>query len=69
MVAAVRRPFVPNKVVHLRPAAGDGGPLARLAPHVAAQRSRDGAPTAYVCERFACLEPVSDPQALAALLP
>jgi uncharacterized protein YyaL (SSP411 family) len=68
MVAAVRRPFVPNKVVHLRPARGDGGPLATLAPYVSSQVARDGAPTAYVCERFACKEPVVDAGALAALL-
>jgi uncharacterized protein YyaL (SSP411 family) len=68
LVAAVRRPFVPNKIVHLRPARGDGGPLAALAPYVAAQVANDGAPTAYVCEGFACKQPVTDPAALAALL-
>jgi uncharacterized protein YyaL (SSP411 family) len=68
LVAAVRRPFLPNTVVHLRPAAGDGGSLAALAPYVAAQAARGGEPTAYVCERFACKEPVTDPKALAALL-
>jgi uncharacterized protein YyaL (SSP411 family) len=35
---------------------------------VEAQTARGGAPTAYVCERFACQEPVTDPEALAALL-
>jgi len=68
LVAAVRRPFLPNKIVHLRPATGDGGPLAALAPYVSVQASRDGAPTAFVCEHFACKEPVTDPQALAAIL-
>jgi uncharacterized protein YyaL (SSP411 family) len=67
-LVALRRPFVPNKVVLLRPAAGDGGPLRELAPYVAGQTARDGAPTAYVCEEFACREPVTDPAALAALL-
>ncbi|HET9952236.1 MAG TPA: thioredoxin domain-containing protein [Candidatus Eisenbacteria bacterium] len=68
LLVAVRRPFVPNKVVLLRPAAGDGGPLRDLAPYVEGQTARDGAPTAYVCEGFACKEPVTDPAALAALL-
>jgi uncharacterized protein YyaL (SSP411 family) len=68
LLVALRRSFVPNKVVLLRPAAGDGGPLRGLAPYVEAQTARGGAPTAYVCERFACQEPVTDPEALAALL-
>ena len=59
---------MPNKVVLLRPAGGDGGPLRDLAPYVAGQIPRDGAPTAYVCENFACKAPVTDPAALAALL-
>jgi uncharacterized protein YyaL (SSP411 family) len=68
LLVALRRPFVPNKVVLLRPAAGDGGPLRELAPYVEAQTARGGAPTAYVCEKFACREPITDPAALAALL-
>jgi uncharacterized protein YyaL (SSP411 family) len=68
MMAVLRHRFVPNKVVHLRPASGDGGPLAALAPYVAGQTARDGAPTAFVCEHFACKEPVTDPDSLAALL-
>jgi len=67
-LSALRRPFVPNKVVLLRAPEGEGGPIRDLAPFVAAQTARDGAPTAYVCERFACKEPVTDPAALAALL-
>ncbi|HEU4724592.1 MAG TPA: thioredoxin domain-containing protein [Candidatus Eisenbacteria bacterium] len=68
LLGTVRRSFSPNKVVLLRPAAGDGGELAALAPFVAAQTARGGAPTAYVCEKFACREPVTDPEALARLL-
>jgi hypothetical protein len=68
LLAVVRRPFLPNKVVLLRPASGDGGALAALAPAVAAQVGRGGAPTAYVCERFSCQEPVTDAASLARLL-
>ena len=40
-------------------ASAAGVPLLRDRPQV------NGKPTAYVCERFACLQPVTDPQALA----
>ena len=68
LLGVVRRSFTPNKVVLLRPAAGDGGALRDVAPYVAAQTARAGAPTAYVCERFACREPLTDPDALARIL-
>ena len=68
LLAVVRRSFTPNKVVLLRPADGDGGELRALAPHIATQTARGGAPTAYVCEQFVCQEPVTDPKALLRLL-
>jgi len=39
-----------------------------LAPLTRARSVRDGKAAAYVCERFACQAPVTDPEALAALL-
>ena len=42
--------------------------LGELLPFVASMRMRDGRATAYVCADFACREPVTDPQALAAQL-
>ncbi len=68
LLGVVRRSFTPNKVVLLRPASGDAGALGLIAPPVVAQTARGGAPTAYVCERFACKEPLTDPEALARLL-
>ena len=56
----VRSAFRPHVVL----AAGepDGVPL------LAGREPLDGRPAAYVCERFACQRPVSDPDELAALL-
>ncbi len=39
-----------------------------LAPLTRARSTRDGHAAAYVCERFACQAPVTDPEALAALI-
>jgi uncharacterized protein len=52
--------FLPNVVVALAPpgVVPDGLPLLEDRPQ------RDGAPTAYVCERFACKQPVTRPDAL-----
>lgn len=48
--------------------AADGGEgqrwLAESAPWIAAMTPREGRPTAYVCEEFACQAPVSTPEAL-----
>jgi uncharacterized protein YyaL (SSP411 family) len=62
----VARRFVPNHVLAV--AAPDDVP-AREAVALLAERPQLGtAPTAYVCERFTCRLPVSDPDALAAQL-
>jgi uncharacterized protein len=63
LLAEVQRPFRPNVVTAAatprEPEAGEEVPLLR-------ERSpRDGKATAYVCERFACKLPVTDPAALA----
>lgn len=53
--------YRPNLLVGY--ASGDSG-LAERVPFLADRPARDGAPTAYVCERFACMAPVTDPDAL-----
>jgi uncharacterized protein YyaL (SSP411 family) len=62
MLAAIRRPFLPNKVIVLRPDTDVGAtpPVSELAPYTREQKSLDGVATAYVCENFTCQLPTTD---------
>ena len=66
MLAIVRAEFLPSKIVAL--ADPDDEDAAALFPLIHAHKPRAGRPVAYVCESFACREPTTDPQQLAALL-
>jgi uncharacterized protein YyaL (SSP411 family) len=55
---AALRGFDPNAVVAFGPAAG--------VPLLEGKSLVDGAPAVYVCERFACQAPVTDPVVFAA---
>ena len=63
--AALRRAFVPNRVLA---AAREGPELeerARLVPLLAGKKALGGATAAYVCRDGACDEPTSDPRVFA----
>jgi uncharacterized protein len=59
MLKAVQAPFVPNKVVLLRPTETPAPPIVRLADYTRFQKGVDGKPTAYVCENYTCKLPVT----------
>lgn len=59
MLAAIRTPFLPNKVVVFR-SPGEESPITKLAPYTESQLPIDGNATAYVCENFACHLPTTD---------
>jgi uncharacterized protein len=63
LLAEVRRRYRPNQVVALGPP--DGGEAAAAVPLLADRPLVDGRATAYVCEHFACRQPVTDAEALA----
>jgi uncharacterized protein len=63
LARAVRAAFRPNVVL----AGGDGTDAHGIAL-LEGRTAIDGRPAAYVCERFSCLRPVSDPEELSALL-
>ena len=64
LTAEVRRRFLPTAVSVTAPS----GRGADLTPLLADRPVVDGKPTAYVCEHFACRQPVTDPAALATQL-
>jgi uncharacterized protein YyaL (SSP411 family) len=66
LLGEVRRRYRPNQVVALA-APSDRDALA-AAPLLADRPTLDGHATAYVCEHFACQQPVTEPEALAAQL-
>ena len=67
MMAALRRQFVPNKVVIFRPQ-GDLPEISRLAQFTRDQVSINGKATAYVCLNYNCRLPVTDPEQMLELL-
>jgi uncharacterized protein YyaL (SSP411 family) len=63
LVDTVYALYLPNKVVAGRAPADEEA--ARLVPLLADRPMRDGQPTAYVCEGYACKNPTTDPEELA----
>ncbi len=66
MLAAIRKPFLPHKVVLFRREEDEA--LADLAPYTANQVPLDGKATAYICKNFACHLPTTDLKKMIELL-
>ncbi len=58
MLNAVRRSFLPNRVLLLRPQGAGSGAIAAIAPYTKDMKADGGRATAYVCRNFACAKPV-----------
>ena len=69
MLTALRKPFLPGKVVVVRPAdKKEAAAIIRLAPYTEFMVPKDGKATAYVCTNFVCKLPTTNiPQMLANL--
>ena len=67
LLRVAARAYLPNAVTALRRPDGDEDAEA-LVPLLRGRTLRDDLPAAYVCERMACREPVTEPEALAAQL-
>jgi hypothetical protein len=60
MLEALRRQFIPNKVVVLHPADRQQPDIEQIAEFTKYQTSIDGKATAYVCVNHGCQSPVTD---------
>lgn len=61
MLRPLRRTFVPNKIVIMRPNEPEPPPIVKLASFTAFQLPLDGRATAYVCRNYACETPTTEP--------
>ncbi|MCL6517719.1 MAG: thioredoxin domain-containing protein [Alicyclobacillus sp.] len=68
MRRVVQRAYLPNAILLAHDGAGEQARVAELAPFVAQQGLVDGRPAAYVCERYACRQPVFHADALSQAL-
>ncbi|MGI5840512.1 MAG: thioredoxin domain-containing protein [bacterium] len=66
MLETIQSRYLPFTVTLL--VTSETADLAATAPFIKDYRTKDGLPTAYVCENFACRAPVTDNAALAAAL-
>ena len=60
MLTALRKSYVPNKVVLLNPTQAQPPEIGRIAPYAQGMTAVDGKATAYVCSNFSCRRPVTD---------
>ena len=67
LLAALRKPYLPNVVVLFRPR-GENPPIVKLAPFTKTLGMIDGKATAYVCRNFACAAPTTDVKKMMDLL-
>ncbi|MCZ7546181.1 MAG: thioredoxin domain-containing protein [Anaerolineae bacterium] len=68
MQRALNAPFLPNKVVLLRPASDATPAIAHIARFTAEQGSIDDRATAYVCRNYQCALPTTDVAKMLSLL-
>lgn len=60
MLSALRREFIPNKVVIFRPGAEESAEIIHIAEYTRNMLSKEGKATAYVCRNFICRLPATD---------
>jgi uncharacterized protein YyaL (SSP411 family) len=68
MVKAVRKRFLPNKIVLLYPDGPDGQRLVEISPFVENMTPIEKKATAYVCQQYACKTPITDATQLEKIL-
>jgi len=64
MVRLVRETFLPNKILLFKTTGVESEALSRLAPFAESMVPAADKPTAYVCEQYACRQPVQETEEL-----
>jgi len=65
---SLRQPFLPNKVVLVRPEDTGFPDITKIAPTTRDMKAAERETLAYVCRNYACQEPTTDPQKILDLL-
>ncbi len=69
LLRTIRGKFLPNKIVAwVDPASPDAAKTAKAVPLLEGKTLQKGLPAAYVCENFACKQPVTAPEEMLAQL-
>ncbi len=68
MLRALRKSFVPNKIVIFRPEGQAVPQIETIAPYVQSHAAVNGRTTAFVCSNFTCSAPTNDPGKMMELL-
>lgn len=62
MLQALRQPFLPSKVVLVRPGDAHSRKIVKIAPFTKDMKAARGKATAYICTNYACQHPTTDLQ-------
>jgi uncharacterized protein YyaL (SSP411 family) len=68
MIKALRKKFIPNKVVLFKPAGQNNPEITRFAEFTKSLFAKEGKATAYICKDFKCDLPTTDIEKVTALL-
>jgi uncharacterized protein YyaL (SSP411 family) len=68
MLRSLRQPFLPSKVVLVRPGDSHSPKITKIAPFTKAMKTAQGKVTAYVCTNYACQHPTTNSQKMLELL-
>jgi hypothetical protein len=68
MLTALGQHFVPNKIVLMRPLDSENPEISNIAEFTKHQKAVNDKATAYVCLKYACKNPTTDPTRMLELL-
>jgi uncharacterized protein YyaL (SSP411 family) len=68
MLQSLRQPFLPSKVVLVRPGDSHSPKITKIAPFTKDMKTARGKAMAYICTNYACRHPTTDPQKMIELL-